>query len=71
MAQFTARPESPQEWGGLPAEPLRRDDPTDLAPAAPETDLLGLSLGSLGVGIPVALTAEPPAPEDDAAADAG
>ena len=55
MAQFTSRPETPQEWGGLPSEPLRRDEPTDLAPVTPGADLFGQPLGSLEIGIAVPL----------------
>ena len=56
MGQFESKPEAPDEWAGLPSEPLTRHDSTDLEADVAAVDALTLDLGAhLGsIVIPVA-----------------
>jgi hypothetical protein len=65
MGLFASRPEEPEEWAGLPSEPLDRSHETDLDAEAPAADALTLGLGSSldSIEIPV----PPAAPSVDGA----
>jgi hypothetical protein len=68
MGQFESKPETPDEWAGLPSEPLNRHDSTDLEADVAAIDALTLDLGAhLGsVVIPVTPTIEEGAPDSSA-----
>ncbi|MBS1697796.1 MAG: hypothetical protein JST25_05255 [Actinobacteria bacterium] len=60
MGMFTQKPEEPSPWAALPGEPLDRDE-TDLLPAPPSADPLGLGPTTSAASIAIPL---PPAQPD-------
>lgn len=53
MGIFTPQPEDPEEWAGLPSEPLRPEDPAAALPSVSVTPgLLDGGLTSLSIPMP-------------------
>ena len=68
MGQFTARPEEPTEWAGLPSEPIEaRSEAESLAPPAGSADSLLLGTAIESVVIPVLPAVEIADGESDSA----
>lgn len=62
MGLFASRPEEPDEWAGIPSEPLTADNAADLLRDSPAIDAVGLVDGSSLTSVTIPVAAPPPAP---------
>lgn len=62
MGLFASRPEEPDEWAGIPSEPLKADHAADLLTGGPAFDAVDLVDGGSLTSVTIPVTLFPPTP---------